>query len=183
MKLTTLLSLSGLVATTAVVAQSVSFSGAISKDPIGTPNAYPLVSGTYSFNFDTVSGAVSGSGSGKTFSTSVVKPGPAPVYAISTVAIFQGATKVYEFAPGAPTTSSLDASAGTKTRTQANYAFNFNTTLQGNTTYRFEFLQSGTKIASGPDFTTPALVPEPETYAAAAALGLVGFGLWRRRNA
>jgi hypothetical protein len=27
------------------------------------------------------------------------------------------------------------------------------------------------------------VVPEPETYAAVAALGLVGFGLWTRRNA
>lgn len=26
------------------------------------------------------------------------------------------------------------------------------------------------------------IVPEPETYAAVAALGLVGFGLWTRRN-
>ena len=36
-----------------------------------------------------------------------------------------------------------------------------------------------TDILSG----TFTVVPEPETYAAAAALGLVGFGLWRRRNA
>lgn len=36
-----------------------------------------------------------------------------------------------------------------------------------------------TQILAG-DFT---VVPEPETYAAAAALGLVGFGLWRRRSA
>lgn len=38
--------------------------------------------------------------------------------------------------------------------------------------------------ASGPVLTgTFTPVPEPETYAAVAALGLVGFGLWRRRNA
>jgi MYXO-CTERM domain-containing protein len=38
--------------------------------------------------------------------------------------------------------------------------------------------------ANGPVLTgTFTPVPEPETYAAVAALGLVGFGLWRRRNA
>jgi hypothetical protein len=35
-----------------------------------------------------------------------------------------------------------------------------------------------TTIATG----TFTVVPEPETYAAAAALGLVGFGLWSRRS-
>ncbi len=37
----------------------------------------------------------------------------------------------------------------------------------------------GSSVASGP--LTP--VPEPETYAAAAALGLAGFALWRRHRA
>jgi len=37
----------------------------------------------------------------------------------------------------------------------------------------------GTSVASG--VLTP--VPEPETYAAAAALGLAGFAPWRRRQA
>lgn len=38
---------------------------------------------------------------------------------------------------------------------------------------------SGTSVVSG--VLTP--VPEPETYAAAAALGLAGFAIWRRRQA
>lgn len=37
----------------------------------------------------------------------------------------------------------------------------------------------GTSVVSG--VLTP--VPEPETYAAAAALGLAGFAIWRRRQA
>lgn len=37
----------------------------------------------------------------------------------------------------------------------------------------------GASVVSG--VLTP--VPEPETYAAAAALGLVGFAIWRRRQA
>ena len=40
---------------------------------------------------------------------------------------------------------------------------------------------AGTSVTSG--VLTPAIVPEPETYAAAAALGLAGFALWRRRKA
>ena len=38
---------------------------------------------------------------------------------------------------------------------------------------------AGASVVSG--VLTP--VPEPETYAAAAALGLAGFALWRRRRA
>lgn len=38
----------------------------------------------------------------------------------------------------------------------------------------------GSSVSAG--VLTPA-VPEPETYAAAAALGLAGFALWRRRRA
>ena len=38
----------------------------------------------------------------------------------------------------------------------------------------------GASVVSG--VLTPA-VPEPETYAAAAALGLAGFAIWRRRQA
>jgi len=38
---------------------------------------------------------------------------------------------------------------------------------------------AGTSVVSG--VLTP--VPEPETYAAAAALGLAGFAIWRRRQA
>lgn len=39
---------------------------------------------------------------------------------------------------------------------------------------------AGVSVVSG--VLTPA-IPEPETYAAAAALGLAGFALWRRRQA
>ena len=50
----------------------------------------------------------------------------------------------------------------------------------GATTVTLTFLDSNSNVLGTGSFT---IVPEPETYAAAAALGLVGFGLWRRRNA
>jgi MYXO-CTERM domain-containing protein len=45
------------------------------------------------------------------------------------------------------------------------------------------FNNANVLISQGTFNATVSVVPEPETYAAAAALGLVGFGLWRRRNA
>ena len=53
----------------------------------------------------------------------------------------------------------------------------------GNNTYTVTLFSGGTAVATGNFTANVAVVPEPETYAAAAALGLVGFGLWRRRNA
>jgi len=47
-------------------------------------------------------------------------------------------------------------------------------------------LRSGETLVGQGTFSANVVVspvPEPETYAAVAALGLVGFGLWRRRNA
>ena len=55
----------------------------------------------------------------------------------------------------------------------------------GNNTYTVTLFNGATSVATG-SFSANVVVspvPEPETYAAVAALGLVGFGLWRRRNA
>lgn len=55
----------------------------------------------------------------------------------------------------------------------------------GNNSYTVTLFNGATSVATG-SFSANVVVspvPEPETYAAAAALGLVGFGLWRRRNA
>lgn len=53
----------------------------------------------------------------------------------------------------------------------------------GNNSYTVTLYSGATAVATGSFSANVAVVPEPETYAAAAALGLVGFGLWRRRNA
>jgi MYXO-CTERM domain-containing protein len=53
----------------------------------------------------------------------------------------------------------------------------------GTGTYSINLFNNATLISQGTFNATVSVVPEPETYAAAAALGLVGFGLWRRRNA
>jgi len=53
----------------------------------------------------------------------------------------------------------------------------FKGTVPQNGVYTFSLL-SGTAVIGTASFT---VVPEPETYAVAAALGLVGFGIWRRR--
>lgn len=55
----------------------------------------------------------------------------------------------------------------------------------GNNNYTVTLFNGATSVATG-SFSANVVVspvPEPETYAAVAALGLVGFGLWRRRNA
>jgi len=184
MNISKLTFLSALVAASAVTAQTTHFAGSFVKDPAGAPYSFPLISGSYDLHFNNTTGAIQVTGSARTFSTSVSAPGPAFAYGIDTIAILQGATVVQAVGMGAsPTLTVIPVAGGTKTRTQADYTFGFSGTLAPSTTYHFEFLQGGSKIASTADFTTPALVPEPETYAAAAALGLVGFGLWRRRNA
>jgi len=177
-----LLAAAALFVTTALMAQSVHFSGGLVKDPDPTPNTYPGVAGTYDFMFDTTTGAITGNGTGRTLSARGPVASTVNPYTIDQVAIYQGGTQVLLGTLGAPTLYTLAASPGKK-RIQADYTFTLSGTLQGNTTYHFEFLQGGSKIGSSAPFTTPAVVPEPETYAAAAALGLVGFGLWRRRNA
>jgi len=53
----------------------------------------------------------------------------------------------------------------------------------GTGTYSINLFNGATLVSQGTFNATVSVVPEPETYAAAAALGLVGFGLWRRRNA
>jgi len=182
MNISKLTFMSALVAASAVTAQTTHFTGTLSKDPAGVPNAAPSISGFYDFLFNNTTGAITGIGGASTVSASVLNPGPAVSYAIDTVRILEGTTTVLSFSAGTATVTSVPSGA-TRQRAKSDYSFAIGGSLGGNKTYHFEFLKGGSKVASSATFTTPALVPEPETYAAAAALGLVGFGLWRRRNA
>ncbi len=60
----------------------------------------------------------------------------------------------------------------------------FGTTIPVNlNNLTIKLFSGGNEFAFGNFSTLVTPVPEPEVYTAAAALGLVGFGLWKRRNA
>jgi MYXO-CTERM domain-containing protein len=158
------------------MAQTVSFSGSLS--PVATLPNTVNASGTFSGTYNYTSGALTISGS--TFYTTytgtsmipvgltggAVTPGPASLsVAGSSTSSFQ----IPLILTGGNTVFSnlrVQTFSGT-----GSAAFNVQQTIT---------LNDGNGAVLTGTFTP---VPEPETYAAVAALGLVGFGLWRRRNA
>lgn len=159
------------------MAQTVSFSGSLS--PVaGLPNTLNA-SGTFSGTYDPTSGALTISGS--TFYTTYTSP-----TAMTPVGLTGGAVT-----PGPASLSTTGVSSQSNQiplfLTGGNVVFanlrvqNFSGT--GSATINVPqtiTLNDGNGAVLTGTFTP---VPEPETYAAVAALGLVGFGLWRRRNA
>jgi len=105
-------------------------------------------------------------------------------FVLTKVDLYQGATLVTTVTPSQQ--SSVVNNDGTVKWNASSYSFSLTGTgMTKSTSYTvqvFGTLQNslgGTQLVATSGFTTP--VPEPETYAVAAALGLVGFGIWRRR--
>jgi len=159
----------GLLAGSAM-AQSFSFNGVL------TPIGAKVASGSFTGSFTPSTGALTisgttfyttgslGASSGIPLTSGTISPGSA------SVSVNPGSNNSVLF---------LDLGSNqvfANTRTQ---------TFSGTGTVAINVLQTIVlNDASGPVLTgTFTPVPEPETYAAVAALGLVGFGLWRRRNA
>ena len=155
-----------------------------------TPNAVAssrIITGTASGTFNYVSGSIALNGNfitvGNTRNLSY-SGNPSP-FVVTAVKLFNGATEVATGTLSAPTVSYV---TGTTSKWAASaYTFSFSVsglsqsaayTLKAYGTLQSSLGGPGSLIATT-QFTTP--VPEPETYAVAAALGLVGFGIWRRR--
>jgi hypothetical protein len=141
-------------------------------------------SGQGTFNYNTGGYAIAGTlisiGNAKVMS-SPQTPNP---FLLTKVDLYQGATLVKTVTPSLET-SVVNDNGSVKWKAST-YSFSFTGTgLTKSTSYTvqvFGTLQNslgGTQLVATSGFTTP--VPEPETYAVAAALGLVGFGIWRRR--
>lgn len=137
-------------------------------------NPVPAVVGTFSASIAGGVVTVSGSGSYSTFTT-----GP---YSVTAPASPTLTAKLV-----GPTTSNLSVTLATSSGLweDGDWSlagdYSWSGTKSGvvpPTAFTLELWDGTTKIATGA-FT---VVPEPETYAASAALGLVGFGLWRRRS-
>lgn len=177
---------------TAQVAFSVNLSA------IGGSGVTATLSGTYQ---NILTGALTGGGAATFSGTQVIvppNPGPADVTVptITSVVITGANSFSAPLTVGTPSVTigsdgSVDkgpAPAGTypvfvsvKTATW-NLSIPSGTSLAfGPDTYTVTLYNGATALSSGTFNAT--VVPEPETYAAAAAFGLVGFGLWRRRNA
>jgi hypothetical protein len=98
---------------------------------------------------------------------------PAGNYAISVSGYVSGSSDVFGYVPSAqaPTYSTENVVHGYDVFFGAN---NHNFFLGT------EIVPAGDAVKAGSFGFTP--VPEPETYAMVAGLGLIGFGLWRRRQ-
>lgn len=160
----------GLLAGSAM-AQSVSFNGVL------TPIVGKVASGSFTGSFTPSTGALTisgttfyttgslGASSGTPLTSGTISPGPA------SVTVNPGSNNSVLFLD-----LGIAGQVFANTRTQ---------TFSGTGTVAINVQQTIVlSDASGTVLTgTFTPVPEPETYAAVAALGLVGFGLWRRRNA
>lgn len=166
----------GLLAVSAM-AQTVSFSGAL--HPVAGLPPTLNASGTFSATYNPTSGALTISGSTYyttyTSATAVtpvgltggdVTPGPA---SLSVAGVSTQSNQIPLFLTGGNVVFS-------NSRTQG---FSGTGTATINVPQTITLNDGNGAVLTG-TFTP---VPEPETYAAVAALGLVGFGLWRRRNA
>lgn len=160
----------GLLAGSAM-AQSFSFNGVL------TPVGSKVASGSFTGSFTPSTGALTisgttfyttgslGASTGTPLTSGTISPGPA------SVTVNPGSNNSVLFLD-----LGIAGQVFANTRTQ---------TFSGMGTVAINVQQTITlSDANGPVLTgTFTPVPEPETYAAVAALGLVGFGLWRRRNA
>lgn len=160
----------GLLAGSAM-AQSFSFNGVL------TPVVGKVASGSFTGSFTPSTGALTisgttfyttgslGASTGTPLTSGTISPGPA------SVTVNPGSNNSVLFLD-----LGLAGQVFANTRTQ---------TFSGMGTVAINVQQTIVlSDANGPVLTgTFTPVPEPETYAAVAALGLVGFGLWRRRNA
>lgn len=161
----------GLLAGSAM-AQSFSFNGVL------TPVVSKIASGSFTGSFTPSTGALTisgttfyttgslGASTGTPLTSGTISPGPASV----------------TVNPGGSNNSVLFLDLGIAGQVFANTRTQ---TFSGMGTVAVNVQQTIVlSDANGPVLTgTFTPVPEPETYAAVAALGLVGFGLWRRRNA
>lgn len=153
------------------MAQSFSFNGVLM--PVGSK----VASGSFTGSFTPSTGALTisgttfyttgslGASTGTPLTSGTISPGPA------SVTVNPGSNNSVLFLD-----LGIAGQVFANTRTQ---------TFSGMGTVAMNVQQTITlSDANGPVLTgTFTPVPEPETYAAVAALGLVGFGLWRRRNA
>jgi len=160
----------GLIAGTAM-AQSFSFNGVLF--PFGSV----IASGSFSGNFTPGTGALTITGTtfytggsvgsaaaGPSITSGTVTPGPV------TVAVGAGTSSSFQLLVAPP----VDVFLNTRVQT-----FSGSGTATINVPQTVSMFDGATLRLTG-TFTP---VPEPETYAAVAGLGLVGYGVWRRRNA
>jgi MYXO-CTERM domain-containing protein len=160
----------GLIAGTSM-AQSFSFSGTLSQ--VGGAAA----NGSFFGTFTPATGALTLSGT-TFYSSLTVSPATPP--SITSGTITPGPATVP--AVGAGTTATLSFTLpvlGTVNLNTRSQTFTGSGTATLGVPQTIRLFDGGTQVLTG-SFTP---VPEPETYAAVAALGLVGYGVWRRRNA
>jgi len=155
-----------------------------------TPNAVAsgrIITGGASGTFNYGSGSLALNGTFNTVGNTrnLTFTGNASPFVVTAVKLFNGATEVATGTLSAPTVSYV--TGATAKWAASAYTFSFNASgVSKATTYTLNAYGNLQSTLGGPgaliataQFTTP--VPEPETYAVAAALGLVGFGIWRRR--
>ena len=171
--------------TVAANAGVVSFSGTLNQ--VGTP--LTSYSGSYSGNYNTVSGVLSVTGAASAVLVTFGSASNPTAITTGEITAPAGYTKTVSVTAGSVTSTAQSVSIpGVGT-----YNFFINSqgygasasgpgasaNLLGPVTYTIN-LKAGTTTVLSSTFT---VVPEPEVYAGVAALGLAGFALWRRRNA
>lgn len=159
--------------TGSAMAQSFNFSGVLYPVP-----TY-IASGSFNGTFTPSTGALTISGT--TFYTGGSLGAAAAGPQLTSGTIVPGSVTVNPPTAGSTTSTVflIVPAVGSVFANQRTQNFSGSGNAPYNVPHTITLFDGATPVLTG-TFTP---VPEPETYAAVAALGLVGFGLWRRRNA